>query len=324
MRFSFSTVYTTVLFSNVLLLLVMVLMHSEAIMHKIGYRLLAAISCLTIFRLLMPLGFPFTFSLKLPSVLSTLIGKIPHTVFRTAGLEISLEALFCLLWIAGIFFQILRFTAECVQMHRYIAIYGHDVSKDSRYAAILSQVCLEKNQKNCFHIVEVQTIRSPMLYGLFSPCILMPAGLDLSDTDLYYVFCHETTHYFQHDILLKYLTRFLSILYWWNPACHILKRLIYFLLEMRVDAAVTNADPHAVSQYLRCLIHIAEFSPAEPPLPCSIAITLISSDSSALEKRFLLLTTKSQKAPGPLHIGIFLLTLFLFCSSYLCTFEPFL
>lgn len=321
MRFSLSTVYSTVLFSNVLLILVAVLMRNEHLMHKIGYRIVAAIWGLTIFRLLLPLEFPFTVSCKLPSVLSTLADRIPHTLFRAAGLEISLGALIGLLWITGIFYRLLHFVAEYVQMRRYIAVYGHDISADSRYAAILSQVCREKKRKNRFRIIEVQAIRSPMLYGLLSPRILMPAGLHLSDTDLYYVFCHETTHYFQHDILLKMLIRFLSALYWWNPACSILKQQTDILFEMRVDAAVTHADAHAVSQYLRCLIHIAEFSPAEPSLTCSVPIALISSDSSALEKRFLLLTSKSPKAPGPLRAGVLLLSLFLFLSSYLCSFE---
>jgi beta-lactamase regulating signal transducer with metallopeptidase domain len=68
-------------------------------------------------------------------------------------------------------------------------------------------------------IVRKDYIKSPVLYGVINPKILLPEGFDdsLDLKDLKYIFFHELSHYKRKDIILNYICNFLQIVYWFNP-----------------------------------------------------------------------------------------------------------
>lgn len=69
-------------------------------------------------------------------------------------------------------------------------------------------------------IVESPDIQFPLLFGGIRPQILLPSGLTkrLSTANLQHIFLHELAHLKRHDLPLAWLSTFLQILHWPNPA----------------------------------------------------------------------------------------------------------
>lgn len=82
-----------------------------------------------------------------------------------------------------------------------------------------------------------------MVFGFRNPSILLPEEVGLDNQQLYFILYHEMMHHFNHDLYIQMIIELLSILYWWNPACRVLKKQIHILLEMRVDDEVINQNP---------------------------------------------------------------------------------
>ena len=74
-------------------------------------------------------------------------------------------------------------------------------------------------------------LRSPVITGLFKPCIYVPIHLisDYHPKDMRYMLLHELQHCKHRDALANYLMNLAGILYWFNPF------IWYFLSEMKND-----------------------------------------------------------------------------------------
>src|SRR5665213_1067019 len=68
-------------------------------------------------------------------------------------------------------------------------------------------------------IVETDAIKTPAVYGIGQPRILMPAGLleSLTPTQQRHIVLHEMSHIRHHDVLANWLLAVLSIIHWFNP-----------------------------------------------------------------------------------------------------------
>lgn len=68
-------------------------------------------------------------------------------------------------------------------------------------------------------IVITDKVKSPSLFGIFKPRLLMPKGIleKLNNTELTYIFIHELGHLKRHDMCVSWLITFLQIINWFNP-----------------------------------------------------------------------------------------------------------
>lgn len=103
-----------------------------------------------------------------------------------------------------------------------------------------------------------------MQYGTIRPYIVIPATLELSDKDLYFVLRHEAAHYFHHDALIKDAIGFIRAVYWWNPLCKVLEKKTALLLEMRVDGKLVDGDTVTRDAYCQTLDRINEKLQEDP------------------------------------------------------------
>ncbi len=104
-------------------------------------------------------------------------------------------------------------------------------------------------------------LRSPIIAGLFKPCIYLPIHLisDYNANDMRYMLLHELAHYKYKDALANHWMNIIGILYWFNPF------VWYALKEMKDDREVAcdtsvlkllNED--AYEDYGNTLINFAE------------------------------------------------------------------
>lgn len=332
MRFSFSTIYTTIITSNILFIVVACFLNSKSFLYKVGYKILGFLAVLALFRLLLPFEFPFTQTLQLPKWISFFLTKIHYALFYIGKFKVSPWVLFLIIWSGGILYQVHRFIKENRMLAQYIKCNGEDVTNSPPYASALTKIHHKSKKKISCRIIKLPGINSPMLYGLFSPCILLPQQMNFDKQELYYILNHEITHFLHHDILLKYSLRLISILYWWNPACHILRHHTDLLLEMRIDESIAQASPDSGHDYLGCLLHVAEQAIQTPSadyvnVPKSVhtlPIGFSSRNHSELTKRFQMLLQARKRSKPLTYVVITLfitLSLLLYTSSYLFIWE---
>lgn len=80
-------------------------------------------------------------------------------------------------------------------------------------------------------------ISSPMLAGIWNPCIVLPEAEPIQDgTD--YVLLHELVHLKRHDLLYKWLVQFCMCIHWFNPFLRRLETETGAACELACDEAV--------------------------------------------------------------------------------------
>lgn len=320
-HYSFSTVYMTIIFSNILLVLVAICFRSKKFMVNVGYRLLALLIGFTLLRFLFPFELPFTATVLLSEPISRVISFVRYPLYEIGGFEISIWTVFEGIWLAGFMVNLIRY----IRIHRkaryYVLSHSLDISKEEPYHSLLDQICRERKKRNRFQILQMSGIKVPMIYGVFSPCILIPETMELTRENLYYALAHEASHHFHHDLLIKKAIKLLTIIYWWNPVCYILNKQVDMILEMRVDDNLTAADSTTVDAYLHCLVHIAQKAADNTTLPKAVAMGLLPEQNSILEKRFHMLMAGRQKKNWLANLLLLLIVAGIYVFSYVFIWE---
>lgn len=90
-------------------------------------------------------------------------------------------------------------------------------------------------------IYELPGLSSPAVYGIFRPVILLPEHLirTTSHEELRWILCHEMAHIRRLDSLFMPLIRVVSLLFFFNPAVWISRRMIDRLREFACDDFAT-------------------------------------------------------------------------------------
>lgn len=325
MLFTFSTVYTAIIVSNVLLILLTLFMRNQKIMIQIGYKLLTIFVLFTFIRFLLPIEMPFTKTLLLPEWLSYLISRVRHPLFLLGGYEISLWTFLLLIWAVGFVVKLILYIRDQAKSRYYILSHMWDVTTKERYQPILSKICRDAGKKNPFTIVEVAGLNTPLLYGIFKPHILLPKDNQLTETELHYVLAHEASHHFHHDLVTKLIANIIAMVYWWNPFCHMFVKQTAVILEMRIDDIVTPLDHYDVKDYMECLVNLTEQVAKACPISTDMTMPLLSrSDKESrgdMTKRFEMLLDFQSKKRHLLNLLVLLFVGVMYISSYLFIWE---
>lgn len=326
LHFSFSTVLMALLASGIIATLIAIAFLHENIMTCIGYKFLALFVGLALFRLLIPFEFPFTSNILLPNLPSRVISFFRQPRLQLFSAGISLWNLLEIVWVMGIIINLIYYIRDYRLSKNYIQKYGQDKTGDPSYKEILDSICSKHHKTNRFRIVELPQLDSPALWGLKTPYILLPDGLSIPSDKLHYVLYHEALHCFRHDFVVKGSIHLLSIIYWWNPACIILRKYSHTLLEMYIDGAISQNDPDIVEEYTECLLYMRKAAAKNMPQPDARlkenACPLIQPLNSDLKRRALMLLKKPsilQKACT--NVVLALLILCVFTASHLFILE---
>lgn len=320
MNYSFSTVLAAILISNLLLIILTQLLRHSRIMITAGYKILLFIVLLAAARLLFPFEFPFAINIYFPQLLSKVISNFRQPRFEIHGYLLSLWNFFEILWIMGVLVYTGFYVYTYYQFRKTIFQMGTNITGEEKYSILLDEICRMHKVKNNFQVYQLPNINTPMIFGMRKPYILIPETLDTTSKELYYILCHETAHYFRHDLAVKFFIQMLCMVYWWNPACVLLKKHMNLLLEMRVDEYVTSKDAVSKAEYLECLLQIVKSS--VPVKDFTFTISLCSENRSLLTQRFqMMINRKTGIHKSVLDVVLFISTVIIFSMSYLFTLE---
>ena len=247
------------------------------------------------------IGFPQFFSwisklrnVSTPNMGSAARGTVNLNVSDTTNpmndftLSVSREApsiiglILCVIWFVGILAMIL------------LVIRSHQRLNTLKKSALpLQNKEVRRLYNNCLDELHITVnipiystafLKSPVIVGLFRPCIYIPIHLisDYRAKDMRYMFLHELQHYKHLDALVNYVINLAGILYWFNPV------VWYALKEMRCDKEVACdtsvlkiLEPDCYEDYGNTLINFAE-KISLTPLPFGVGL---SGSKKQIERR---------------------------------------
>lgn len=289
MNFSFSSVLIAVLASNLFIIFMCFILHNKKILIDIGYKLLGIFLFLTILRLFCPFELPITTNVYFSDLLSIIVSRLCAYRFHIADIRFSIWNLMESVWIIGIFRNLWKYLQEYRKLKKLIES-GINLTNDFKLQQILTQICENQKRSNRFRIIGLSGISTPMICYIKNPYILLPLHFSYTDKELYYILRHETTHFFKHDLLIKFFLQLLCILYWWNPFIYPFRHYCDIILELRIDAALVHNDTNIKAEYMSCLIDLAKKSEDTHRNDSALLISFYNRNPSCLIDRFALLT----------------------------------
>ncbi|MHB1421025.1 MAG: M56 family metallopeptidase [Bacillota bacterium] len=213
---------------------------------------------------------------------------LPHT-----GPVVPLWELVEWLWLAGVALFVLRIGIAENRFRKRLkkSIQVHD----PHLLAVLEDCKQLAGVSKAITLKETDALKSPALFGVFRPQMLLPTGLasKLTSEQLVHVFLHELVHYTRHDIAVNWIATVLRVAHWFNPLAWYGFKRLQDDQELSCDAlAISYLKPEAVQEYGRTLIRVLEFA---GPQPSQLISTAGISGGKSLSKRRIMMITLFKK-----------------------------
>jgi beta-lactamase regulating signal transducer with metallopeptidase domain/formylglycine-generating enzyme required for sulfatase activity len=134
-------------------------------------------------------------------------------------------------------------------------------------------------------VIKTARVRSPALFGLVRPRLLIPPGFlrAFTETELRHVFLHELAHLRRGDLVLNWVMVWIQAMHWFNPLVWLLFARIRSDRELACDALAMarTAEPDRAT-YGRTVLKLLERLAAPSPVPGSVGVL---EDRRAIERR---------------------------------------
>ncbi len=247
MHITFFSVWMTVLWSSILILIFYVLRTKYQLIDICSVSGVIVLYLFCVIRMVIPVEFSWT------KVIAggTLYNRIYYffCIERNIGNDISVFDLLRLIWYSGTLLIILRYVIQYVKIARFFG--GMPVQRNSKAAQIVDAVWNGSKKPD---IIQTATVKTPCCFGVLRKKIMIPDKL-YTEEQLRFILLHECSHLKNNDILVKNLINILCALYWWNPCVYLLKKDLNQSLEIRCDlTAVKELDHQLKGDYLAVIL----------------------------------------------------------------------
>lgn len=143
-----------------------------------------------------------------------------------------------LIWLGGAAFLLIRRVTVYQSFVKYIRTGREEVS-DIKLLDLLAETEEQMGIKRPVDLYTNTLVSSPLLLGLFRPCIILPKT-DLPGEDLQYTIRHELNHYRRFDLLYKWLVQITVCLHWFNPFVWLMGKETGRACELACDEALAE------------------------------------------------------------------------------------
>ncbi len=317
--FSMSSVNMTILVSNLFIIFLFLIFQNRKIMFRLGLPLLVGFVILICVRMIFPIELlPISHNIYLPNLLTTIVGETRRARFLHD--TVSWWNIWEIIWGCGILYSLFKYIKRNYAFRKYVRKHAVVFSDSSVQVQTFTQIQSETAKKSIqkIQLLALPLLKSPVIWGIRKPCILIPATLELSETEWRYVLLHEVNHYLHKDLYIKFLLHIICMIYWWNPFCRFLKNDTDTILEMRIDQTLADTPAHK-AEYLSCLLKTASYQVATPLQTSDFSINFCN---SILTQRFEAITQSIHAQNSFLFKMLFLFfAIFLYFGSYLTILE---
>lgn len=243
-----SSIIAIFLQTGIVVILLQIMLNLEPKKFLISPQLLFNMGLLFFIRMLAP--FELAFSLTLPSsfLLPSIFTFINKVVILIKSIDITI-------------LQLIVFFVHLVAIWKLFNFYkSYKILKKhiNSIEAISIELFNNKYVKNVpYRIVESSYVKSPSIYGIFHPVIILPKGSNYDHKEMEYIILHELTHYKKGDVVLKLLLKLFSCLYWWNPIVFLFTKQMDKIFELRVDNEMMKYfTSQECIEYAECLLSV--------------------------------------------------------------------
>ena len=248
MHITFFSVWMTVLWSSILILIFYVLRTKYQLIDICSVSGVIVLYLFCMMRMVIPVEFSWT------KVLfgGTLYNKIYYffCIERNIGNDISVFDMLRFIWYLGAFLILPHYVIQYVKVARYFG--DMPVQRNSKAAQIADEIWNGTKKPD---ILQTAAVKTPCCFGILRKKIIIPDKL-YTEEQLRFILLHECSHLKNNDILVKNLINILCAFYWWNPCVYLLKKDLSQSLEIRCDlTAVMELDYQLKSDYLAVVLN---------------------------------------------------------------------
>lgn len=169
------------------------------------------------------------------------------------------------------------------------------------------------NGRGNVRLFKNQYVSTPMLIGIFKPCIMIP-DICFSKRQLKNILLHEVIHLKRFDIGVKWLTMFVLSIHWFNPFMYFIKREINHACELSCDEMVIrNLNLSEKREYCDTLLSVA----AEHRYPIGVLQATMCEEKKSLKERLVSIMSYSKKSKLIISISVVLTICIIFCAGVL-------
>lgn len=203
-----------------------------------------------------------------------------------SGTMIKIAAIF---WLGGII--ILTLYISFINITFALNVRRHYVPlREVRIEDILASCKEMLGIRHRIPVLTSKKVRTPALYGLFHPCILVSESYmkQLNEEEIKYIFLHELSHYKRKDIAINWLLTCLRIIYFFNPLLWYAFYKIHEDCEISCDAeALKYLKEEEYQQYGNTIIKLIRLFSESNFIPTTAGI---SKNKSSYRRRIIMIS----------------------------------
>lgn len=145
---------------------------------------------------------------------------------------------------------------------------------DARELVVLSRACSRADITRTVRLVRSPSITTPVTAGIVRPVIVIPAGMQLGDSELETILTHECAHIARRDSVLGIVESIAGCALWFHPLVWIARRVLDATREEACDAVVIASGDASV--YVTALGKVcgAAIAPRTAGISCIVSNTI--------------------------------------------------
>lgn len=255
MIITLSTVLNIVFFSGIAILSLNYIITKSEIVLKIGIQIVLFIMVMIMFRLFLSFELPSQNNINITKFWPDIYITFVKPVFAFAEMEWSLLSIMIIISIIGSIIFVLKLILSYIVLKYTVSNFK--TINNFAVNRVVDKINSEYKKQVCFNVVSNSQVKSPFIFGLRNPIIILPE-IELSVDEWYYILSHEMAHYYFKDLWIRFICELLQAIYWWNPFVYLLRNQLIKIQELHVDSVVINKlAEFQKMEYLECLIRIA-------------------------------------------------------------------
>lgn len=289
MQITIFSVWMTVFWSSILILLFYVLRSKFILIDVCSVSGVIVLYLFCLIRMLLPVEFPWTKVIANTELYNKLYDAFYHELNIGTGRYVYQMLL--VLWLTGTVVLLLRMLNQYIRIIRYFG--SLDTTKDK----IILDALISISDNRIPDIVQTAAVNIPCCIGVFRKRILLPEKM-YSKEELHYILLHEYLHLHNNDFLIKILINTICAFYWWNPFVYLLKKDLNQSMELRCDTLATEGfNKQQCSDYLTVILKEFknDWKTMDDKKKDSILIALFESQSERLLERFKVVASDKQQ-----------------------------
>lgn len=142
------------------------------------------------------------------------------------------------IWFAGAILSAFVHTVTYIRMRKKLLRWSITVN-DKNLATQFETCKREYHIERGIALYQCDAVTTPLLVGLFRPCVLLP-NIGVTADQARYVFLHELMHFRRRDLWFKLLLVIVRSLHWFNPFVWLAAKKAEEDIELACDADVLN------------------------------------------------------------------------------------